>query len=166
MRRFRRALLSVALAVALAPLSACKNNGQRAQTTAAPAGSASNATVAVDTGGHKITFRVELALTPDQQHRGLMYRQSLAPDAGMLFVFDQQAVQSFWMKNTLIPLDMLFIGADRRIVGIVASAEPQTEIARSVGLPSLYVLEIGGGLSGQLGIRPGQVAEFQGVPSP
>jgi uncharacterized membrane protein (UPF0127 family) len=70
------------------------------------------------------------------------------------------------MKNTLIPLDMLFIDSDRRIVGIVQNAEPQTLSGRSVGLPSQYVLEIGGGLTGKLGIRAGQVVEFQGVPSP
>jgi len=158
----------VAIAVVLAPLPACKNNGQPAGATSSPAAApapAPPATVAVDTGGRKITFHVELAMTPDQQSRGLMFRQSLATDAGMLFVFDRMSVHAFWMKNTLIPLDMLFIGADRRIVGIVANAEPKTETARTVGEPSQYVLEIGGGLSGQLGIRAGQLVDFQGVPS-
>lgn len=160
MRRFRRALLSVALAVALAPLSACKNNGQRAQTTAAPAGSASNATVAVDTGGHKITFRVELALTPDQQHRGLMYRQSLAPDAGMLFVFDQQAVQSFWMKNTLIPLDMLFVDQRGRIINIHERAVPGSLEPIAAAAPARAVIELNGGTAARLGIKPGDRVIF------
>jgi uncharacterized membrane protein (UPF0127 family) len=162
MRGFRLALLWLAI-LALAPLPACKSNGQRSQTTAAPA---SSATVAVDTGERKLRFQVELALTPDEQNRGLMFRKSLSADAGMLFVFDRSSVHTFWMKNTLIPLDMLFIGADKKIIGIVANAEPQTETGRSVGVPSQYVLEIAGGLSGQLGIRAGQRVEFDGVPSP
>jgi hypothetical protein len=163
MRGFRRRLLALAIVAALAPLPACKNNGQTTQTTAPPA---SRATVAIDTVERKVSFRVELAQTPAEQERGLMFRQSMGADEGMLFVFDRQFVHTFWMKNTLIPLDMLFIDSDRRIVGIVQNAEPQTLSGRSVGLPSRYVLEIGGGLSGKLGIRAGQVVEFQGVPSP
>ena len=163
MRVFRRRLLLLAIIAALAPLTACKNNGQHATTTPP---TTTRATVAVDTGDRKLSFRVELALTPEEQNRGLMFRQSLGADEGMLFVFDRMSIHTFWMKNTLIPLDMLFIDKDRRIVGIVENAEPQTEIGRSVGLPSQYVLEIGGGLSGQLGIRTGHVVEFQGVPTP
>ena len=166
MRVFRRLLVplaSVATLATLAMLPACKNNGQPAQSTAAPL---SRATVTVDTGERKLGFRVELALTPADQNRGLMFRQSLGADEGMLFVFEQQSVHTFWMKNTLIPLDMLFIDKDRRVVGIVENAEPQTETGRSVGKPAQYVLEIGGGLSGKLGIRAGQVVEFQGVPAP
>jgi uncharacterized membrane protein (UPF0127 family) len=163
MRVFRRQLLVLALVAALAPLTACKNNGQPAQNTAP---SPARATTVVDTGDRKLSFRVELALTPEAQNRGLMFRQSLAADEGMLFVFDRESIHTFWMKNTLIPLDMLFIDKDRHIVGIVENAEPQTETGRSVGLPSQYVLEIGGGLCGRLGIRTGHVVEFQGVPTP
>jgi len=165
MRGFRLRLLlaPLAIVVILAPLPACKNNGQPAPSAAAPL---SRAAVAVDTGERKLSFRVELALTPADQNRGLMFRQSLAADEGMLFVFDRQSVHTFWMKNTLIPLDMLFIDKDRRIVGVVENAEPQTETGRSVGKPSQYVLEIGGGLSGKLGIRAGQLVDFQGVPAP
>src|SRR5439155_8271948 len=101
MRGFRLLLVPL-VAVLLAPLPACKNNGQPAQTTAAPL---TKATVAVDTGERKLSFHVELALTPADQNRGLMFRQSLGTDEGMLFVFDQQSVHTFWMKNTLIPLD-------------------------------------------------------------
>ena len=153
----------MAIMVALAPLTACKNNGQPAQTTAPPL---TRATVTVDTGERKLSFRVELALTDAERNRGLMFRESMGADEGMLFVFDRQFNHSFWMKNTLIPLDMLFIDKDRRIVGIVPIAEPQTETARSVGVPSQYVLEINGGLCGKLGIRVGHVVEFQGVPPP
>ena len=163
LRGFRPLLLALTLVVGLAPLPACKNNGQPGQTPAPPL---TRATVTIDAGDRKLSFRVELALTDAERNRGLMFRESMAADEGMLFVFDRQFNHTFWMKNTLIPLDMLFIDKDRRIVGIVANAEPQTETGRSVGIPSQYVLEINGGLSGKLGIRAGHVVEFQGVPAP
>jgi uncharacterized membrane protein (UPF0127 family) len=137
-----------------ASATGCKRDGQPPQaTTAAPAAAP---TVAIDTGSRKLVFHVELALTPEEQERGLMYRDRLATDAGMLFVSHRPRLQTFWMKNTLIPLDMIFIGADRRIVGIVENAAPQTLDERKVDGLSQYVLEIGGGLSAQLGIRAGQ----------
>ena len=113
----------------------------------------------------RVAFNVEVALHARGAARGLMFRKQLAPDAGMLFVFEFARQQTFWMKNTLIPLDMIFIGADRRIVGIVENAEPQTTTERRVDAQSQYVLEIGGGLSARLGIRAGQTVEFQGVPA-
>jgi uncharacterized membrane protein (UPF0127 family) len=81
----------------------------------------------------------------------------------MLFLFEGQEVHNFWMKNTLIPLDMLFIDRDRKIVGIVENAEPQTLTSRRVDQPSKYVLEIGGGVAARLGIRPGTKVEFRDV---
>jgi uncharacterized protein len=159
----RSLLLATVLAAALAALPACKSGGQKAGTTSAPA---STASVAIDTGGRKVAFRVEVAVTPEEHARGLMYRTQLADDAGMIFVFEEPSVQRFWMKNTLIPLDMIFIGKDRRIVGIVEDAAPETESERMVGAPSQYVLEIGGGLSARLGIRRGESVELQNVPQP
>jgi uncharacterized membrane protein (UPF0127 family) len=159
-RGILRALL---LTAALAPFPACKSGGQKAGTTSAPASAAS---VSIDTGGRQVVFRVEVAVTPEEHARGLMYRSQLATDAGMVFVFEQPSIQRFWMKNTLIPLDMIFIGKDRRIVGVVENAAPQTESERMVGAPSQYVLEIGGGLSTRLGIHAGEPVDFQNVPSP
>src|SRR5262245_44678642 len=156
MRAIRRLLFPLAIFAAIACLPAFKTAGTHAPTSI----------VTIDTGEWKIPFKVELATTDAEQQKGLMFRAHMDPDAGMLFVFERDSVHTFWMKNTLIPLDMLFIGPDKKIVGIVANAEPQTERGRSVGLPSQYVLEIGGGLSGQLGIRAGQQVEFEGVPSP
>jgi uncharacterized membrane protein (UPF0127 family) len=161
----------MAVAVAAAGgllLPSCKNGkGEAAAPAVSPAGSAAAAagpTAVIDTGERRIVFRIELARTQEEHMRGLMYREKLAPDAGMLFINERASVQTFWMKNTLIPLDMIFIGADKRIVGIVADAEPQTLTPRRVAAPSQYVLEIGGGLSAKLGIRAGQPVELQDVP--
>jgi uncharacterized membrane protein (UPF0127 family) len=149
---------------ALVALPACKSEGQKAAPASAPANTAADVTI--ETADRKIVFRVEVALTPEEHARGLMYRTRLATDAGMIFIFDEAQIQRFWMKNTLIPLDMVFIGADRRIVGVVENAAPETEDERKVGAPSQYVLEIGGGLAAQLGIRAGQPVDFQGVLPP
>jgi uncharacterized membrane protein (UPF0127 family) len=146
----------------LAALPSCKRDGQPPQPNTAGQPSP---TVAIDTGSRKLVFRVELAVTPEEQERGLMYREQLATDSGMLFVSAHPRAQTFWMKNTLIPLDMIFIGRDRKIVGIVQNAEPETLTERRVDGLSQYVLEIGGGLSARLGIRAGQQVEFQMVPA-
>ena len=120
----------------------------------------------IQADGRAVPFRVELALTPEEHARGLMYRSHLDADAGMLFVFDDARVQRFWMKNTLIPLDMIFIAPDRRIAGVVENAAPETETERMVPARSQYVLEIGGGLAARLGIHAGELVEMHGVPTP
>lgn len=130
-----------------------------ARTGAAVAGPA----VILNAGGRRIAIRVELATTDAQRERGLMYRNHLDPDSGMLFIFDRDAPLTFWMKNTLIPLDMIFIGSDRKIVGIVENATPETENPRGVTGMSRYVLEIAGGMSRRLGVTAGGAVEFQGV---
>jgi len=117
--------------------------------------------VTVDTGARKVPFRVELAITSAEHERGLMFREHLDPDAGMLFISDSPRHQVFWMKNTLIQLDMIFIGADWRIAGIVENAAPQTLDSRDVGVASQYVLEINGGLSARYGLHAGQSVDFQ-----
>jgi uncharacterized membrane protein (UPF0127 family) len=94
-----------------------------------------------------------------------MYRNHLDPSTGMLFVFDRDGPLTFWMKNTLIPLDMIFIDRDKRIVGIVDNAAPETETPRRVQGQSRYVLEVIGGLSRRLGVEPGSLVEFQGLPA-
>jgi uncharacterized membrane protein (UPF0127 family) len=105
--------------------------------------------------GKRFHFTVELALTPEQQERGLMFRKSMAPDAGMLFVFDDVQQRMFWMKNTLIPLDMIFIRADGTIANIVEKAPPQTLDPRSSEGPAKAVLELNGGIARFLDIKPG-----------
>lgn len=105
-------------------------------------------------------FHVELAVTPDQQRRGLMYRRSLAPDAGMLFLYENGSKITMWMANTYIPLDMVFIGASGRITHIVERTVPEsTELIGSNG-PVRAVLELNGGTTSRLGIRVGDRVEY------
>jgi uncharacterized membrane protein (UPF0127 family) len=107
-----------------------------------------------------VTVKVEIADTPEALARGLMYRRDLGADAGMLFVFPKESDQQFWMKNTPIPLDMVFIDKQRRIVGIVPEARPFTTNSRGVGVPSQYVLEVNGGFCVRHGISPGDTVDF------
>jgi uncharacterized protein len=113
--------------------------------------------------GQEAVFRVEVADTPTQRELGLQYRKELAADRGMIFLFPAPSVQSFWMKNTPLPLDMIFIGSDRKIAGIVEQTVPFSLEPRSVGAPSQFVLEINGGLSKRLGIRAGAAVRFEGI---
>jgi uncharacterized protein len=113
--------------------------------------------------GKERAVRVEIAGTPVKREMGLQYRNELADDQGMLFLFPREEVLAFWMRNTPIPLDMIFIGSDMKIVGIVHEAVPFSLTARSVGAPSRFVLEIKGGLAKQGGIEAGDTVRFEGV---
>jgi hypothetical protein len=112
-------------------------------------------------GVHRVD--AEVAATSETRTRGLMWRKQLAAGQGMLFVFPHDEVQSFWMQNTLIPLDMLFINSAGRIVGIIENAEPRTLTPRSVGVPGRYVLEVPGGWCQKVGITRGGTVELQGL---
>ena len=161
-----RARVGLALALLFGALGAglaCKNSQQMRAGASAGEVAAARVNIAVG-GGRTVPFRVELARTEAEREQGLMYRDRMDVDAGMLFVFEREAPLTFWMKNTFIPLDMIFIGVDRHIVGIVENAEPRTLSARRVAGVSEYVLEINGGLSAKLGIRPGAAVDFSGVP--
>jgi uncharacterized membrane protein (UPF0127 family) len=100
-------------------------------------------------------FAVELALTPDEQSRGLMYRRSLPEGQGMLFDFKRDQETSFWMKNTYIPLDMIFIRGDGRIHRIAENTEPLSERMVPSNGPIRAVLEVIAGTTRKLGIAPG-----------
>jgi len=112
-------------------------------------------TVTIDTDRGPAVFTVEIADDEAERQRGLMYRTSLAPDAGMLFIWNKAAPRAFWMRNTYIPLDIIYIGADGRIVSIAAMTEPFNETPVPSDGPALGVLEIAGGRAGQLGIAVG-----------
>ncbi|MEM6367361.1 MAG: DUF192 domain-containing protein [Myxococcota bacterium] len=107
-----------------------------------------------------VRIQAEVADDESERARGLMFRECLREREGMLFLFPQPRQQSFWMKNTLIPLDMIFIREDRTVLGIVAEAEPQTLTSRRVPGASQYVLELAGGEAARLGIESGQRVDF------
>ncbi|ABS27575.1 DUF192 domain-containing protein [Anaeromyxobacter sp. Fw109-5] len=151
------ARLARALPALLVVLCCVNANGSDARTPAPR--------VLVETAsGARHAVRVELARTDAERARGLMWRERLEPDAGMLFLFEESAAHGFWMKNTLIPLDMVFIGEDGRIVGVVERAEPGTTTQRAVGAPSRYVLEVNGGWCAARGVRAGDRVRFENVP--
>jgi uncharacterized membrane protein (UPF0127 family) len=118
-------------------------------------------TVATPTG--ELRFKVEVAVKDNERQRGLMYRDHLDDDAGMVFIFEREEALRFWMKNTWIPLDMLFINDDLEIVGIVENAEPLTLTGRGVDEPSRFVLELKGGSAAARGIVAGQRIGFEGI---
>lgn len=98
---------------------------------------------------------VELATSEPAREQGLMFRRSLSATEGMLFVFDKASPHTFWMKNTLIPLDMVFVAEGGRVLGVVSMAEPQTLTPRRVEGESLYVLEVAGGWCAEHGVARG-----------
>jgi hypothetical protein len=152
------------LSAAVLCATAC-SGAARAQAPAPAAAKAAGPRVVLETrSGARHVVRVELARTPAEQARGLMGRRELAPDAGMLFIFDQTAVHAFWMRNTLLPLDMIFLSDDGRVVGVVARAVPGDLTPRSAGGPSRYVLEVNGGWAEAHGVGPGDQARFEDVP--
>ncbi|MGC4063506.1 MAG: DUF192 domain-containing protein [Polyangiaceae bacterium] len=99
---------------------------------------------------------VELAQSPEDQQRGLMYRTSMSTDAGMLFSWTGDRIRTFWMHNTCLPLDMLFIARDGTISGILEQVPVLNDEPRSVGCPAAHVLEVNAGYSRKKGIAPGQ----------
>ncbi|MDP1736729.1 MAG: DUF192 domain-containing protein [Caulobacter sp.] len=112
-------------------------------------------TLTIDTARGTLTFKVEIADNEAERQQGLMYRTSLAPDAGMLFIWDKAAPRAFWMRNTYIPLDIIYIGAGGQIVSIAAMTEPFNETPIPSDGPALAVLEIAGGRAAELGIAIG-----------
>jgi uncharacterized membrane protein (UPF0127 family) len=107
--------------------------------------------------GKDQTIHAELALTPEEHRDGLMYRTDLPADGGMLFVFAEEGERAFWMKNTYIPLDMLFIRADGTIDSIHENAKPQNLTPIPSYGPVLDVLELNGGAASKFGIKQGDV---------
>ncbi len=111
----------------------------------------------------ELVVAVEVVANGPALQKGLMYREHLAPDAGMLFLMGYETDHAFYMRNTLIPLDMMFITKDFTIAGIVENAEPKTEMLRRVGKTSLYVLEVNGGWTASHHIGVGTKVRFENV---
>jgi uncharacterized protein len=126
------------------------------------AGTATSASVSfeqshltVDADGGQFEFVVELAVSPAQRSQGLMFRESLDEDRGMLFDFGRPQRASMWMRNTYVPLDMLFIDEDGQITQIAANTEPLSDAVIASREPVRAVLELRGGVSAKHGIEPG-----------
>jgi uncharacterized membrane protein (UPF0127 family) len=115
-------------------------------------------------GREPVTFEVEVANEDRTRQRGLMFRRQMAENAGMLFLFDETEHLSFWMHNTYLPLDMVFITSAMRVLGVVENAEPQTDDPREVEGDSQYVLELNAGTARRYGIGPGVLVRFVGIP--
>jgi uncharacterized membrane protein (UPF0127 family) len=131
--------LLAAVFVGLLPLAACSSDDRLVAHTA--------------TGDY--SFTVEVVDTPAARNKGLMFRQTLAKDAGMLFDFKQEQQTAFWMQNTFIPLDMVFIAADGEVRTIHVNAKPHDTTSIPSGVPVQFVLEIPGGRSVEIGLKPG-----------
>ncbi|MGH6694929.1 DUF192 domain-containing protein [Sphingopyxis sp.] len=136
----RAILTAVALSLAL-PMAACSKDVSEAQSVA---------TIAADGATHQ--FNVEVARTKEEQARGLMFRTSLPEGGGMIFPFEKPRIASFWMKNTLIPLDMFFIRADGSIDRIAENTIPESLEPVVSGGEVSAVLELAGGTAAKLGI--------------
>ena len=114
----------------------------------------------ISSKGKTHRFTVEVARSTEEQATGLMNRSSLAPDRGMIFPFDEQRQASFWMKNTLIPLDMIFVRPDGTIANIEANTVPMSLQPVYSDGPVAAVLELAGGRSAELGIKPGDTVKW------
>lgn len=139
----------------LASLAACQPSASNAvDVTRSPAG-LEQVSLTITSGQRVHRFTVEIARTQEEQATGLMNRSELAPDRGMIFPFDPPRDASFWMKNTLIPLDMIFVRTDGSIANIAANTVPLSlEPVPSEGSVGA-VLELAGGRAAELGIKPG-----------
>lgn len=158
-----RAWLScLALAV---PLAACQPTSGNASTSAnaierSPAGLEQVPLTVTTTAGKAHRFTVEIARSEAEQAQGLMNRETLAPDRGMIFPYATPVMASFWMKNTLIPLDIIFVRENGTIARIEANTAPLSLEPVAAGEPVTLVLELAGGRAAELGITEGAKVEW------
>jgi len=145
-----RALVAAVLLVVVLPLAACSQESR----------------LVAHTAKGDFTFNVEIAATEAARTQGLMFRDSLAADAGMLFDFGEERQVAFWMRNTLIPLDMVFIGADGIVRNIHVNARPLDPTSIPSDGPVAFVLEIAGGRSAEIGLSPGDRIENSRIDKP
>lgn len=107
------------------------------------------------------TIDVELANTPEERNLGLMYRKGMDENQGMLFIFPDEDMRSFYMRNTEFSLDIIYLDKDRKVVSIAKRAKPYDETSLPSEAPAMYVLEINGGLSDKWGIDKGDVIDIK-----
>ncbi len=139
---------------------------ERSTTTASPLQPGETRVRVHASGGKPSEVVAEIADDRAERSQGLMHRENLPRDRGMLFVYELEGNYAFWMKNTLIPLDMIFIDKARRVVGIVESAQPHTTEPRRVGVPSRYILEVNGGWAEEHQVEIGDRVDFSPSPKP
>ena len=121
-------------------------------------------TLKIETSDGVHSFDVEVATNDAQRARGLMFRNEMAPDAGMLFLYRRDRILTMWMANTYLPLDMLFIGSDGRIVSIARNTIPLSRTTISSRKRARAVLELNAGTARRLGISAGDRVIFDGFP--
>jgi uncharacterized protein len=114
----------------------------------------------ITTAGKTHSFRVEVARSPQEQAKGLMFRTEMGANEGMLFPYDQPRVLSFWMRNTVLSLDLVFIDERHRIINIAEKAVPYSEDSILSAAPGIAVLELNGGRARELGIAPGDRVDW------
>lgn len=112
-------------------------------------------------GQESSTFTLKVADTDAKRERGLMYVKSMPADEGMIFIYPEEQIQTFWMKNTFIPLDLIFISKDQKVVGIINDARIMSEKSLSIKKPSLYVIELNAGTAKEVGIEVGTEITFK-----
>lgn len=105
-------------------------------------------------------FTLEVADTPDKQAKGLMFVRELPRTEGMIFVYESERINSMWMKNTYIPLDMIFLDKDKKVVGILENVPPLTLDSRRVDRPSKFVIELNAGMAKEVGLQVGDLVKF------
>lgn len=123
----------------------------------------SDAVVDLRWDGRQARFTVEIADDLAERARGLMFREKMPAASGMLFVYDRPQAASFWMKNTLIPLDIIFVGADGTVTRVARMAKPHDETPIPGGSAIQFVLEINGGLAADLGLGAGAVLRHPAI---
>ncbi|MGB3338909.1 MAG: DUF192 domain-containing protein [Devosia sp.] len=146
----RRAAVVVAIATVALPLAACSDEGK----------------LVLHSSTGDYSFNIEVVDTNESRAKGLMYVQELADDAGMLFDFKEERDVSFWMRNTFIPLDMIFVDADGVVKNIHVNARPHDVTGIPSEGPVQFVLEIPGGRSVEIGLKPGDTMEHARVAKP
>ncbi len=146
-------------------MAACQTQPASAKVERSVAGLEQTRLTIRTAGGAEHRFTVEIASSADEQAQGLMNRQELAPDRGMIFPLSPEREASFWMKNTLIPLDMLFVRGDGTIARIEQNTVPLNLQPVLSGEPVAAVLELAGGRSAQLGIQAGDKVSYEGFPA-
>lgn len=155
--RRRSPVLAVVAAMALLGTAGCAEAGVRAAQVS-EAGLAITTVTVKPSGGKPRRYRVEIAATPAQQAKGMMFRTVMPRDTGMIFPMNPPRFASFWMENTYLPLDIIFIAADGRVLNI-AQGEPKSRAQLYSSGPAAAVLELNAGEAARIGLEPGDMVE-------